>query len=90
MFKTYYYNLNHLLKLSYILFIFHIILILNLITVLPRKEGHTGISDDDDFHDGAIPACRYEARYTFHEIFLNFLTNYHSNMSDTYSFTFPV
>ena len=54
MFKLYNYNLNHLLKLSYILFIFYIILILNLITVLPRKEGHTGISDDDDFHENGL------------------------------------
>ena len=54
------------------------------ITVLPRKERHAGISEDDHFHEkwpyGAISACRYKARYAFPQNFCPF--------SYTFLFTF--
>ena len=43
------------------------------ITVLPHKDRHSCIGEDNHFHDNgfmvSIPACLYEARYAFSLIF---------------------
>ena len=68
-------------------------LIIKLITVLPRKGRHAGMSEGDHFHENGLMVLYRHAGINrgmlfpkFLSFFLHFL--YHSNMSNAYSVSF--